>query len=149
MTAPRFGAVIDALVTLVGTTSAQEVYDGPPNTTTAATDYVVIGGTEDPDDEPSSFDQNWNGLGRNGKVETGEITCAILVGTGDDDVKTVRDRALEILGEVETAVRDDPSLGGVLTGGWCQVSGGRHVQRRNSQGLYVRVLFTVAYQTKN
>ncbi len=149
MTVPKFGAVIDALVTLAATTSAQAVYDGPVNITAPPTDFIVIGGTEDPDDEPSSFDQTWNGLGQRGKVETGEITCAVLVGTGDEAVKAARDRALTILGEVEAVVRADPSLGGVLNAGWCQVSGGRHVQRLNSQGLYVRIVFTVAYSTKN
>lgn len=149
MTTPKFGAVIDALVTLVGTTSVEAVYDGPTVTRESVTEFVVIGGTEDPDDEPSSFDQAWNGLGNRGKTETGEVTCAVLVGSGEQDVKPARDRALAILGEIETAVRLDPSLGGVLSGGWCQVSAGRHVQRLNSQGLYVRITFTVSYQTKN
>lgn len=149
MTVPKFGAVIDALVTLAGTTSAQAVYDGPVNITAPPTDFIVVGGTEDPDDEPSSFDQLWNGLGAKTKNESGEVTCAILVGTGDEAVKVSRDRALAILGEFETAVRADPSLGGVLVGGWAHVSSGRHTQRLNSQGLYVRVTFTVSYQTKN
>lgn len=149
MAVPKFGTVIDALVTLARTTSAQAVYDGPAITSEAVSDFIVIGGTEDPDDEPSSFDQSWNGLGQRGKVEQGEITCAVLVGTGNEDVKVARDRALTILGEVETKVRADPSLGGVLSGGWAHVSGGRHTQRLNTQGLYVRVVFTVAYQTKN
>jgi hypothetical protein len=149
MSVPRFGAVIDALLDLARTTSAQAVYDGPVVVTSTPTDYLVIGGTEDPDDEPSSFDQDWNGLGARGKIEQGEITCAVLVGTGGEDVKAARDRALEVIDEVETLVRADPSLGGVLSGGWCQVSSGRHTQRLNSQGLYVRIVFTVAYNTKN
>lgn len=149
MAVPKFGAVIDALVTLAKTTTAGAVYDGPVVTGEVPLDFIVIGGTEDPDDEPSSFDQSWNGLGNKSKNEQGEITCAVLVDTGDENVKVARDRALAILGEVETKVRADPSLGGVLIGGWCQVSGGRHVQRLNTQGLYVRVVFTVAYQTKN
>lgn len=149
MSVPKFGAVIDALVVLAETTSATEVYDGPTVTIPTAVDFVVIGGTEDPDDEPSSFDQTWNGLGNRAKNESGEVTCAVLVGTGDDDVKTARDRALSILGEIETAVRADPSLGGVLTGGWAHVSGGRHVQRLTTEGIYVRITFTVSYQTKN
>lgn len=149
MTTPRIGAVIDALVTLARTTTAEAVYDGPALTGEPALDFVVIGGTEDPDDEPSSFNQSWNGLGARTKNESGDITCAVLVGTGGEDVKAARDRALVLLGEVETLVRADPSLGGVLTGGWCHVSGGRHVQRLNTQGLYVRVVFTVSYQTKN
>lgn len=149
MTVPKFGSVIDALVTLAGTTSARAVYDGPVNITAPPTDFIVVGGTEDPDDEPSSFDQSWNGLGAKTKNESGEITCAVLVGTGNEDVKVARDRALTILGEVETKVRADPSLGGVLSGGWAHVSGGRHTQRLNTQGLYVRIVFTVTYQTKN
>ncbi len=149
MAAPKFGAVIDALVTLAGTTSAEKVYDGPAITAESLNDFMVIGGTEDPDDEPSSFTQDWNGLGARTKTEAGEITCAVLVGTGNDGVKVARDRALAILGEVETAVRNDPSLGGVLSAGWCHVSGGRHVQRLNAQGLYVRIVFTVSYQSKN
>ena len=149
MTTPKFGAVIDALVSIAATTSAGAVYDGPLVTAEYASDFLVVGGTEDPDDEPSSFDQAWNGLGARTKNESGEITCAVLVGTGDEQVKVSRDRALAILGEFETAVRADPSLGGVLIGGWCHVSSGRHVQRQNTQGLYVRITFTVSYQTKN
>ena len=149
MASPKFGAVIDALVTLARTTSAQAVYDGPAVTSDVPSDFIVIGGTEDPDDEPSSFDQSWNGLGARTKNESGEITCAVLVGSGDEGVKVSRDRALVLLAQIEAAVRADPSLGGVLVGGWAHVSGGRHVQRLNTQGLYVRVTFTVAYQTKN
>jgi hypothetical protein len=149
MAVPKFGEVIDALVILAGTTSAQAVYDGPSVTSESVTDFVVIGGTEDPDDEPSSFDQAWNGLGNSGKLEAGEVTCAVLVGSGDQSVKVARDRALEILDEIETALLADKTLGGVLSGGWCQLSSGRHVQRLNTQGLYVRITFTVSYQTKN
>lgn len=149
MGVPKFGAVIDALVTVAGTTSAEAVYDGPAVTAEYASEFIVVGGTEDPDDEPSSFDQTWNGLGAKTKNESGAVTCAVLVGTDNVDVKTARDRALVILGEFEAAVRADPTLGGVLSAGWCQVSGGRHVQRQNNQGLFVRISFTVSYQTKN
>jgi hypothetical protein len=149
MADPKFGAVIDALVTLAGTTSAGAVFDGPSVNGLNAVDFVVVGGTEDPDDEPSSFDQAWNGLGNRTKNEAAEITCAVIVGVGDDGVKIARDRAIAVLGEFETAVRADPSLGGVLSGGWAHVSGGRYLQRLNTQGLYVRIAFTVSYQTKN
>lgn len=149
MAAPKIGAIIDALVVSARTTSASAVYDGPALSADMPPDFMVIGGTEDPDDEPSSFDQAWNGLGAKTKTEAGEVTCAVIVGTGNDDVKVARDRALSILAEFETAVRNDPTLGGVLSAGWCHVSGGRHVQRLNNQGLYARISFTVSYQTKN
>lgn len=147
MATSRFGAVVDALVTLVDATSVLGVFDGPANTSDVPTEYVVVGGTEDPDDDAGEFTQAWNGLGARTKTETGEVTCAVLVGTGDDVVKAARDRALAILGEVETAVRNAPDLTGALTSGWCHVSAGRPSQRRNTNGLYARIVFTVSYQT--
>jgi hypothetical protein len=148
VTTSRFGAVVDALVVLVDATTVGRVFDGPPNTADALTEYVVVGGTDDPDDDAGEFDQVWNGIGASAKQETGSVVCATLVSTGDDVVKTARDRALVILGEVETALRADKTLGGVITSGWCEMSSGRPRQRRNSNGLYVRVEFTVDYQTR-
>jgi len=148
VTTSRFGAVIDALVTLVDTTSVTHTFDGPPNTAEGPTEYVIVGGTDDPDDDAGEITQAWNGLGAGAKQETGEVTCAVLVGTGDDVVKTARDRALVILGEIETALRADKTLGGVLVSGWCEMASGRPSQRRNSNGLYARVAFTVRYQTR-
>jgi hypothetical protein len=148
VTTSRWGAVVDALVVLVGTTSAAQVFDGPPNTADSLTEYVTVGATEDPDDDGGEIGQEWNGIGAGTKQETGQVVCAVLVGTGDDVVKTARDRALVIFGEVETALRADKTLGGVITSGWCEMSTGRPRQRRNTNGLYVRVEFTVDYQTR-
>lgn len=145
----KFGAVIDALLTLAESTSVERVYDGPVVTSEAPATFMVIGGTEDPDDEASSFDQTWNGLGARGKNETGEVTGVVIATTGNDGVRAARDQALTLLAELEALIRSDPSLGGVLTGGWAQASGGRYVQRKNSQGLYARVTFTITYQTKS
>lgn len=150
MTSPVFGRIIDALLGIAEATSASAAYDGPIVTSEAPEDFIVVGGTEDPeDDQPSSFTQIWNGLGARGKIETGEITCAVLVGTGGDDVRSSRDRALLLVSEFEDLVREDPSLGGILQGGWAHVSGGTHTQRFTTQGMYVRIVFTVSYQTKN
>lgn len=148
MATSRFGAVVDALVTLVDATSVTHVFDGPPNTAEGPAEYVIVGGTDDPDDDAGEIAQEWNGLGAGTKQETGEVRCAVLVGTGDDVVKTARDRALVIFGEVETALRADKTLGGVIVSGWCSLAEGRPAQRRNANGLYARVVFTVTYQTK-
>ena len=148
MATSRFGAVVDALVSLIDATSVTHVFDGPPNTADTLDEYVIVGGTDDPDDDAGEIQQEWNGLGAGAKQETGQVTCAVLVGTGNDVVKTARDRALVVLGEVETALRADKTLGGVLVSGWCGLAEGRPSQRRNSNGLYARVVFTVQYQTK-
>jgi hypothetical protein len=146
MATSKFGAVTDALVTVVGT-AGTTTYDGPPLTGDTPSDYVIVGGTDNPDDDAGEFTQDWNGLGARAKVETGQVICALLVGTGDDTVKTARDRALVILGLIENAVRSDPSLGGVLASGWCQLLSGKPSQRRNQAGLYARIEFVIAYQT--
>ena len=147
MATSRFGAVVDALVSLIDATTVTHVFDGPPHTADTLDEYVIVGGTDDPDDDAGEVRQEWNGLGAGAKQETGEVTCAVLVGTGDDVVKTARDRALVVLGEVETALRADKTLGGVIVSGWCSLAEGRPSQRRNANGLYARVVFTVSYQT--
>jgi hypothetical protein len=146
-TTSRFGAVTDALITLIGATDVSATFDGPFLTADIPIDYAIVGGTDDPEDDGGEFTQDWNGLGARTKVETGEVVCAILVGTGDDVVKVARDRALDIVGQVETAIRADPTLGGAVVSGWCQVSRGVPRQRTNTAGLYVRIVLTIAYQS--
>ncbi len=146
-TTSRFGAVVDALVTAIDATSVQHVFDGPPLTSESLTEYVIVGGTNDADDDAGEFAQTWAGLGAKAKDETGEVTCAVLVQTGDDGVKAARDRALVIFGEIETAVRADPTLA-VLVSGWLNLSAGRVSQRRNANGLYARLVLTVSYKCR-
>ncbi len=147
MASSRFGAVTDALVTLIGT-AGSTTFDGPPLTADVPTDYVIVGGTEDPDDDAGDIDQDWAALGKASRNETGTVTCAILAGTGDDIIKTARDRALTILANIETALRADPSLTGVLSPGWCHITSATPKQVRNDRGLYVRIRFTVTYKSR-
>lgn len=148
MSTSRFGAVVDALIVSIGTATGATVLDGPSNQTLTVDEYVVVGGTDDPDDDAGEIEQEWNGLGASAKQETGEVTCAVLVGTGGDVVKTARDRALVLFGQIETAVRADKTLGGVITSGWCEMRSGRPSQRRNTNGLYARIVFTITYQSR-
>jgi hypothetical protein len=147
-TTTRWGAVVDALVTLCRTTDAALVLDGPTVTGDRPADYIVVGGTEDPEADGGEFTQDWNGLGARTKHETGTVTCAVLAGIGDSDVKLARDRALNVLGQVETAIRADPTLAGAVSSGWCHVAAGRPSQHSNANGTYVRVVFDIAYQSK-
>ena len=147
MATSRFGAVIDARVPLCDATTVAAVFDGPPLTADVPMEYVVVWGTE-ADDDDSTLSQEWRGLGAKSRQESGEVTCALLVGTGGDVVKTARDRALAILAEIEVAVRADLTLGGALTAGWCEMRSAQPTAVRTSDGLYVRVVFTIAYQNK-
>lgn len=148
MTTSRWPSIVDALLAAFAATDAALVLDGPNGTADVATDYVVVGGTEDPDDDAGEFDQDWRGLGAKARQETGTVTCAVLAATGDDDIPTTRARAFEILGQLETAARTDPTLGAAINSGWLHVTNGRASQRRNANGAYVRIVFTVSYSAR-
>lgn len=148
MTTSRYGAVVDALVALFATTG-RTVYDGPTLSGDRPTEYVVVGGTEDSDDDAGEFTQDWAGIGAKAKNETGEVVCALLVSTGDGDVRTARDAALSFLSTLGDLLRADPNLAGALgPAGWCHLASGRPSQRQTSEGVYVRVAFTIVYQSR-
>ena len=147
MSTSRLGAMIDALVIAIDATTVEAVFDGPPLTSVPPTEYVIVGGTDDPDDDAGEVTQTWAGLGAKAKDEAGQVTCAVLVGTGNDVVKAARDRALVIFGEIETALRASPDLA-VLVSGWSHTSDVRITQRRHENGLYARLTFTVSYKCR-
>ncbi len=148
MATSRLGAVLDALVTTLDAGTAVEVYDGLPVTSSAPADFVIVGGTDDPDDNAADLTQEWAGLGKESRNETGSVTCAVISQSGDTVVKTHRDRVLVILGELETAIRADPTLGGVVAAGWLHVTAGALNQQQNANGSRARVTFTVAYRAR-
>lgn len=148
MPTSRLGAVIDALVTQLDAGTAVAVYDGYPVITTPPADFVIVGGTPDPDTDAASLDQAWAGLGAKARDETGEITCAVVSQSGGTNLKTHRDRALVILGELETAIRADPTLGGVVSSGWLHVTTGSLSQEQNTNGSRAVVTFTVSYRAR-
>lgn len=147
MSTSRWPAVVDALVT-AATATTVETWDGPKTTGVDPLEVIIVGGTEDPADDGGDVDQEWAGLGAKAKDEHGTVTVAVIVQTGDDSVKVNRDRAFVILGLLETAVRADPTLGGVVSGGWLNVSTVRIRQRSNENGTYCRVSVDFTYHAR-
>lgn len=151
MTTSRAGVVIDALVAVFTADTTLRVFDGPPVTTTPGAKFVVVGGDGADDGngvDAGSINQDWAGLGAFAKDETGEITCAVWSADGNTSLKDNRDAALVMLGEVEAAIRTDPTLGGVVASGWLNVSSATINQRQNTEGSSVRITFTVGYQAR-
>jgi len=148
MPTSRLGAVIDALVTTLDAGTAVAVYDGYPVLSSLPADFVVVGGAPDPDADAASLEQAWAGLGAKSRDETGEITCAVVAQSGGTVHKPSRDRVLVILGELETAIRSDPTLGGAVAAGWLHVTTGALSQQQNSNGSRAVVTFTVSYRTR-
>lgn len=151
MATSRQGAVIDALVIAVDATDTLSAYDGMPALSTAPADFVVVGGTDEDEDDSVTTDQEWRGLGANARQETGEVVCCVISQTGGSTTtsrKEMRDRALDVLGQVEDALRADPTLGGTVTAGWLHVTGTRLALRNTPNGTYARLVFTVGYQAR-
>jgi hypothetical protein len=150
VTTSRWPSVYDALLTTFRVVSGLTVFDGPEFGLTADSvgEFVIVGGNGDPDGDPGAITQAWKGLGHNSRDETGEVNCAVIVQTGDTVIKTSRDRAFVLLASLETALLADPTLGAAVTAGWMLPINGTPEQRENSLGSYVRLPFTISYNTR-
>lgn len=143
----KIPAAIDALVATLGAVTT--TYDGPSALPQVWPDeLVIVGGTEDPDDETVTAEYDWVGLGAKKRHETGRITCALIVQRGDIDVKANRDRAFAVLGLLEAAIVADPTLGGAVNSGWFLPEAVSFSQRQNDRGSYARIVLTVFYQSR-
>lgn len=140
-------AVIDALVSTFTATGLQ-TYDGPSVPTTRASEFVIVGGTLDPDDDAGTSEIEWNGLGAKHRREDGGVTCAVVVETGDTVIKPSRDRAYALLATLTTAITTDPTLGASVSSGQLLVNETTLTQRQNANGSYAQVAFTVSYQSR-
>lgn len=143
----RLPAAIDALVATFGAVTT--TFDGPGALPQVWPDeLVIVGGTEDPDDDAATASYEWAGIGAKKRNEAGEITCAVLVQQGDLDVKENRNRAYILLAALESAVVSDPTLGGAVISGWFLPSSAIFRQRQNDRGSYARIVLTVSYQSR-
>lgn len=113
----RFGLVIDTLVTLLKASPTfadpVRVYDGPDLVADNSPDSIFVGFTGDWEApvEDVSIDHGDYYVGNTTITETLVINGQILCWTGDNNPKTVRDRAIVLFAGLETVVRTDPSLG--------------------------------------
>ncbi|MEU8270829.1 hypothetical protein AB0B89_27185 [Sphaerisporangium sp. NPDC049002] len=150
----RVPAAIDALVALFQATpglgvAGVAVVDGPIITGDPLHEAVFVGydGDPDGDGEAVTFDQEWAGLGARAKNESFVVMCAVSVWSGSTKVVPVRTRAFEMLGEVETALRTDPSLG-LPPPTVVAMASGSLVQSQRGSGLECRIPFQIAVQTR-
>lgn len=153
MSAPtRAPAAIDALVALAEGLPALEgvaISDGQTLDGGTAKDRLCIGwdGNDDGDNQAVASSQEWAGLGAKAKDESLIITCAVIAGTGNGDVKPMRDRAYEILGAFADGLRADPSLG-FPPPTLAALRVGDLFQEQTDRGPEARVVFQVGVQTR-
>ena len=145
--ATKLDAVCIALTTLwdAAFDATVQVVDGPQVNSDPSSDWLFVGHDADrPDDtnDGAVATQDWMAFQRT-KEEDGEVTCAIVVVSGDTAIPTVRARALDILSDAEDALRANPTIGGLVMKS--HVSEIRFIPVVTSDGSKARVVFTVTY----
>jgi hypothetical protein len=154
MSTSRVPATLEALVALFAAAptlggAGVEIIDGPMVTGDPLREAVYVGYDGDPDGdfESVTFAQEWAGLGARAKDETFTVTCAVSVWSGSTKVVPMRVRAFEVLGEVETTLRAEPSLG-LPPPTVVAMASGSLVQSQRGSGLECRIPFQIAVQTR-
>ena len=122
------------------------VYDGPQANSDPVTEALFVGYDADRISETvegAAARQEWV-AGNRMRMEDGEITCAIVVVSGEVNIPAVRARALDILSDCEDVLRADYLIGGaVMQAG---ISETRVIPTITQAGCKVRAVFVVAYQ---
>lgn len=124
---------------------AVEVVDGPQANSDASNEWLFVGFDGDRPDEGNEAveaEQDLMTFAR-GKQESGNVTCAVVVRSGDTDTTAVRARAYEVLSDAEDTLRADMQLGGLVMHAY--VSTHQYIPVITQGGCKARVVFTVTY----
>jgi len=141
--------VPDVLLALVALGQATlpgiTVYDGPPDVDNLPGEFLCIGFSRDEDE--AGVDGGTSDEGNSTASETYAVHCILSVATGDVEVGAVsrrRARAAELFGLFATALRADPHLGGILSGGATATLGSwSWIYGPSTDGTYAEVEFDV------
>lgn len=149
--ASKLPAVLDYLVTTftnaatIGGTGVL-VRDGPTLDQVPAQQVLWVG-LDDPNSTDDALagnsEQEWVGPGSRWKNETLTIPCVAEAWSDGVSVKTMRDAAYAIVNAAEQLLHDDASLGGLISPGHANMTGGELRQAQTEQGLIVRVAFQI------
>jgi hypothetical protein len=144
------GDVVPALASLFTSALAAEptlVYAGPKVTSEHAKEYVEV--AHDPDGEAVVTDQQVSDLGNRWIDESGDVTCRVVVWSGDGDAAPLLARADDLFDILDVALAADPRLGGVISSGnFARALGSVSLaQVSDSTGVKVTLTFTVHYST--
>jgi hypothetical protein len=125
--------------------SGVQVVDGPQANSDSANEWLFVGFNGDVPDEAAeavSAQQDWMAFAKT-KQETADVTCAVVVRSGDTDTVSVRARAFDILADAEDTLRADLTLGGLVM--QSHISAHQYIPVITQSGAKVRVTFTVTY----
>lgn len=138
---------IDRLITLFeGALPNAAVIDGIAVEWPAG-DWAVVGGdgAVSEDEDAARSVQQWTGLGARIRDESIDVVCAVGSSTGNSEsgMRGRRQAVYTMLTAVEDALRADPGLGGLTTGGAAAVVDQALRYVANTQGQAAVIVFTV------
>lgn len=122
-----------------------QVVDGPQANSEAVNEWLFVGFDGDAPDEGNeavSAEQDLMAFAKT-KQETGEVTCAVVIRSGDMNTTTVRARAYDVFSDAEDTLRSNMQLGGLVMHAY--VSGHQYIPVQTTAGAKARVVFTVTY----
>lgn len=146
----RWEDVHDALAALASGLpgwSGVKVYAGPQVTGEAPADYLTVGYVMDEVGSGSFTHERFAGSGFDVE-ETGTVRCELVVTSGGTGITALRRRAFTLLEALDEAVRDDQSLGGVLSPGSTATVTVDVISTQTQAGAGVRTPFSVDYFTR-
>ena len=144
--------LLDALVSrFTGALTDVNVIDGDTVADDVANFLMV--GWDDPDNERATSaegKQEWAGLGAKARYEEGTVTCLALSWDGGNDFEAARAAVRATTDGVETNLRADPNLGGVVPGLMWVGYGTRNELRQwlSTEGAVALCMFDIAFKAK-
>jgi hypothetical protein len=145
-TTSRIPATIDALVAIfVGALPDVQILDGPPDVNLEA-DFVAVGWSPYADTAVDA-QQQFVSLGARQREEDFTVICYADSYSGDTDTSGRRARVFQLVGAVETALRADPTLGGVISL-WAEMGACTLHQDIDDRGLAIGVTFHIHCKTR-
>lgn len=134
-----------AASSLNGTT----IYDGLEMDRQYSGDWIAVGhdGATDADEvNAGSARQKYGPIGAKSKIENGSVNCCLLAQSGATNMATLRTTAFNLLGDVETIIRNDPSLGSIVQ--WADLDQFQASYIESPAGGGVQISFTITYELK-
>lgn len=147
MTTSRIPAVRAALVSIFTAQMPTAAISDGKWVTNPDGDYLTVGWT--PENDRPTGHQDWAALGNKARNETIDIPCYADSLSGSTDPAARRAAAFALFGTAETAIRADPTLGGVIPNpGWAWISDYIDYEEQTEAGVEAGVIFHVSVQTR-
>lgn len=139
-------AVTEALVTMfTAALGAVPVFDGPTPTKQLPPVYLIVGSTGD-DGEDAVVALPESDMGNHWTDESAELQCVVYAWAGNGTVAVQRNLAQPVVDTCRAALYADPTLSGVLKGGYkAWVTRVTRTQQQTSDGPVVKLAMTISY----